>query len=124
MAYDISIMNTGSDGKVDYHFSGLGDRIVGSDKLTQHYIKHLYADDVGGLLHLIRETHNWDEGDIRVAIMSTSRHIQALQAGKNLHPAEKYAGISIDRIEIRKTEGVVDIAFTIKTGAGPVQVIL
>lgn len=124
MGYDISIMKTGKDGKVDYRYSGLSGRCVGSDKLMQHFIKHLYADDIGGLIKLIRETHGWDETNIRIAILNTTRYIEKLQVGKSLHPAEKLVSVKIDKIEILRKEGVVNMEFTLKTQAGSISVSL
>lgn len=124
MGYDISIMRIDGSGRVDYAFPGISGRCVGSNKLIQHFVKHLYDDNIGGLIKLIRKTHDWTESDIRMCILNTSRHIERLQLGKYLHPEEKFVSVRVDKIEIQKSDNTVNIEFTIKTQAGQIPVVI
>lgn len=118
MAYDIGIMRTGPDGKVDYRFSGLSHRIVGKEKMVQHYIKYLYADSIGGLIKLFRSNANYGTQEIVSAAYKAFRYQKALQSGKALHPDEAIANISIKNINIDRKGGRVDIEIVIKSISG------
>ena len=118
MAYDISIMSTDADGKLSYRFSGLTNRIVGKEKMTQHYIKYLYDDNIGGLIKLFRTSKTYTERDIVSAAFTTLRYHKSLQAGKSLHADEVISNISINKIEIDRKIGRVDIEIVIKSVSG------
>ncbi len=113
--YDISIMSADKNGRLTYGLPSLSGKISGREKLTQHFIKHLYDDNIGGLIKLLTEKRSWDDGDIVNCVYLTVRHMKRLQANRSLHPDEKLEGASIKRMQVDKKAGKVDIEISIKS---------
>lgn len=122
MAYDISIMSTDANGRVTYRLPDLAHKISGKDKLVQHFIKHLYDDNIGGLIKTLKSDHHWSDGDIVDAVHKTVRYMQNAQAGKALQPDEKITGASITKLSIDKRTGKMDLVISIKSASGSIRI--
>lgn len=124
MQYDISVMTTGNNGVVDYRFPSMRAKIVGREKLVQHYIKALYDDNVGKLLKSMRENKEWSEMDVRRAVLMADSYIKDVQKNKNLHPEEALRRVTVKALRINKQIGELHLEVSLHTVAGDINITL
>lgn len=124
MSYDISVMRPNIEGRIDYRFSGLNARLVGKAKLAEHFIKNLYGDDIGMLIKTVRETKDWDAGTISNCVYITMRHMKNAQMGESMHPDERLANVSIKKLRIDRSGGVMELEISIVSQSGAATAIM